>query len=64
MDEVLKSIRKRGREIKKVERKTGIDEDVLIVLERTYKNALQRIRQTEFETGISARELKDAVHTF
>ncbi|MEK6679336.1 MAG: RNA polymerase sigma factor RpoD [Nitrospirota bacterium] len=63
VDEVLKRIRKRGREIKKVERKTGIDEDVLIVLERTYKNALQRIRQTEFETGISARELKDAVHT-
>jgi RNA polymerase primary sigma factor len=62
VDEVLKCIRKRGREIKKVERKTGIDEDALIGLERTYKNALQRIRQTEFETGISARELKDAVH--
>jgi len=49
-------------EIKKVERKTGIDEDALIGLERTYKNALQRIRQTEFETGVSAKDLKDAVH--
>ncbi|MBI5181623.1 MAG: RNA polymerase sigma factor RpoD [Nitrospirae bacterium] len=61
VDEVLKSIRKRGKEIKKIERKTGIDENALIGLDKTYKNALQHIKQVEFESGVSARELKDAV---
>ncbi|MFI5303833.1 MAG: RNA polymerase sigma factor RpoD [Nitrospiria bacterium] len=63
ISDLFKKMNKDKRNLKAVEKKTGLSQATLEELEKTYKNAHKNIRKIEEQSSVSAEELKESVHT-
>jgi RNA polymerase primary sigma factor len=63
ISELFKKMNKDKRNLKAVERKTGLSQSVLEEIEKNYKNAHKNIKKVEEQSSVSSDELKESVHT-
>jgi len=62
--DVFKKMRLGERELKNSARRLEMKQDELLGLERTYRNAVKRVRKVEEDSGVSAEDLKKALRAY
>ncbi|MBI1824050.1 MAG: RNA polymerase sigma factor RpoD [Nitrospirae bacterium] len=63
ISELFRKMNKDKRNLKAVERKTGLSQASLEEIEKNYKNAYKNIKKVEEQSSVSSEELKESVHT-
>lgn len=63
ISELFRKMNKDKRNLKAVERKTGLSQASLEEIEKNYKNAVKNIKKVEEQSSVSSEELKESVHT-
>src|SRR5512147_1415771 len=64
LKEVFKRMRQGDRELKNAARRLEMKQDALLGLEKTYRNALKRIKKVEADSRVSAEDLKKALRAY
>jgi RNA polymerase primary sigma factor len=62
--DVFKKMRQGERELKNTARRLEMKQDELLGLEKTYRNALKRVKKVEEDCGVSAEDLKKALRAY
>ena len=62
--DVFKKMRQGERELKNTARRLEMKQDELLGLERTYRNAVKRVKKVEEDCGVSAEDLKKALRAY
>jgi RNA polymerase primary sigma factor len=62
--DVFKKMRQGERELKNTARRLEMKQDALLGLERTYRNAVKRVKKVEDVCGVSAEDLKKALRAY
>jgi RNA polymerase primary sigma factor len=62
--DVFKKMRLGERELKNTARRLEMKQDELLGLERTYRNAVKRVKKVEEDCGVSAEDLKKALRAY
>ncbi len=62
--DVFKKMRQGERELKNTARRLEMKQDALLGLERTYRNAVKRIKKVEEDCGVSAEDLKKVLRAY
>jgi len=62
--DVFKKMRQGERELKNAARRLEMKQDALLGLEKTYRNAVKRVKKVEEDSGISAEDLKKALRAY
>ncbi|MBI3351422.1 MAG: RNA polymerase sigma factor RpoD [Nitrospirae bacterium] len=61
--ELFKKTHKDKRNLKAIEKKTGLSQSSLEELEKQYRNAKKNIKKIEEQSSVSGEELRESVHT-
>ncbi|MHB8481593.1 MAG: RNA polymerase sigma factor RpoD [Nitrospiria bacterium] len=61
--ELFKRMHKDKRNLKAIEKKTGLSQTSLEEIEKHFRNAKKNIKKIEEQSSVSAEELKESVHT-
>ncbi len=64
LKEVFKKMRQGERELKNAARRLEMKPDTLLGFERTYRNAIKRVRKIEAGCGVSAEDLRKALRAY
>jgi RNA polymerase primary sigma factor len=62
--ETFKKMRQGDRELKNAARRLEMRQDALLTMEKTYRNAIKRVRKVEAESGFSAENVKKALRAY
>jgi RNA polymerase primary sigma factor len=62
--DVFRKMRSGTRELKNAARRLEMKQDALLGLEKTYRNAVKRVRKVEEDCGIPAEDLKKALRAY
>ncbi len=62
--DVFKKMRQGTRELKNAARRLEMKQETLLGLEKTYRNAVKRVKKVEEDCGISAEDLKKALRAY
>jgi len=62
--DVFKKIRQGERELKNAARRLEMKQEALLGLEKTYRNAVKRVKTIETDCGVSADDLKKALRAY
>jgi len=62
--DVFKKMRQGERELKNTARRLEMKQEALLGLERTYRNAVKRIKKVEEDCGVPAEDLKKALRAY
>ncbi len=64
LKDVFKRMRLGERELKNAARRLEMRQEALVGLEKTYRNAVKRVKKIEVECGVSADDLKKALRAY
>jgi RNA polymerase primary sigma factor len=64
LKDVFKKMRQGERELKNAARRLEMKSDALLNIEKTYRNAVKRVRKLETDCGVSAEDLKKALRAY
>jgi RNA polymerase primary sigma factor len=64
LKEVFKKMRLGERELKNAARRLEMKQDVLLNIEKIYRNAIKRVKKVETDCGVAAEELKKALRAY
>ncbi len=64
LKEVFKRMRQGDRELKNAARRLEMKQDALLGLEKTYRNAVKRVKKVEADSGVGAEDLKKALRAY
>ena len=64
LKEVFKKMRQGERELKNAARRLEMKQDALLGIEKTYRNAIKRIKNVEATCGVHAEDLKKALRAY
>jgi len=64
LKDVFKKMRQGERELKNAARRLEMKQEALLGLERTYRNAVKRVRKIEADCGVPAEDLKKALRAY
>ncbi|HEY6010163.1 MAG TPA: RNA polymerase sigma factor RpoD [Nitrospirota bacterium] len=64
LKELFRRIRQGDRELKNAARRLEMKQDALITMEKTYRNAVKRVKKLEADCGVSAEDLKKALRAY
>ena len=64
LKEVFKKMRQGDRELKNAARRLEMKQEVLLGLEKTYRNAVKRVKKIEADCDVPAEELKKALRAY
>ncbi len=62
--DVFKKMRQGDRELKNAARRLEMRQDALIAMEKTYRNAVKRVRNVEAASGVSAENVKKTLRAY
>ena len=64
LKDAFKRMRQGERELKNAARRFEMRQETLLLIERTFRNAVKRIRKVEAECGVPAEDLKKALRSY
>ncbi len=64
LKDVFKKMRQGDRELKNAARRLEMKQEALLGLEKTYRNAIKRVKNVEADCGVAAEELKKALRAY
>ena len=64
LKDLFRRMRQGERELKNAARRLELRQDALIGMEKTYRNAVKRVKKIEADCGISAEDLKKALRAY
>jgi RNA polymerase primary sigma factor len=64
LKEVFKKMRLGDRELKNAARRLEMKQDALLTIEKTYRNAIKRIKKVEADCNVAAEDLKKALRAY
>jgi RNA polymerase primary sigma factor len=64
LKDLFRRIRQGERELKNAARRLEMRQEALLTMEKTYRNAVKRVKKIEAECGVSAEDLKKALRAY
>jgi RNA polymerase primary sigma factor len=64
LKDLFRRIRQGDRELKNAARRLEMKQDALIGMEKTYRNAVKRVKKVEADCGVSSEDLKKALRAY